>query len=104
MFEFGILRELLDTNYERSSSNVFVVGRPNFPEPGVNAAYDFVPVGFALRAVRRDTPITASSWWCESSAAWILFLVEVFVAPRDHVRSPVPLTRPREAFTRYVFP
>ena len=76
------LRELLDANYERSSGNIFVVGRPNFPEPGLNAAYDFVPVGLARRAVRRDTPITASSWWCESSIAWTS-VAEVFGAKRD---------------------
>ena len=53
MLEFKILRELLAANYERSSGNIFVVGWSNFPAPGVNAAYDFVPVGRQARCASR---------------------------------------------------
>lgn len=64
------LKSFLDANYKTHSRNIFVVGRPNFPEPALDAAYDFVPLGLARRVVRRDTPMALSRWWCESSSAW----------------------------------
>lgn len=64
------LQELLDANYEISSGNIFVVGRPNFPEPSMDAAYDFVPIGLARQAVRRDEVVTTARWVCQSYTAW----------------------------------
>lgn len=62
--------EFLDANFERTAGNIFVVGTPNFPEPAIDAAYDFVPVGLARRAVRRDAPLPMARWSCFSSSAW----------------------------------
>lgn len=64
------LKDFLDANYETHSRNIFVVGRPNFPEPALDAAYDLVPLGLARRVVRREAPMALSRWWCESSSAW----------------------------------
>lgn len=64
------MKEFLDANYDTHSRNIFVVGSPNFPEPALDAAYDFVPVGLARRVVRREEPMALSRWWCESSSAW----------------------------------
>lgn len=64
------LLEFLDANFERTAGNMFMVGTPNFPEPAVDAAYDFVPVGLARRAVRRSAPLPMERWTCFSSSAW----------------------------------
>ncbi|CAB1110766.1 unnamed protein product [Ectocarpus sp. CCAP 1310/34] len=66
------LLEFLDANFDRASGNIFMVGRPNFPEPSMDAAYDFVPVGLARRVVRRlnSAPLPTALWVCHSSKAW----------------------------------
>ncbi|CAN0477837.1 unnamed protein product, partial [Ectocarpus sp. 12 AP-2014] len=66
------LLEFLDANFDRASGNIFMVGRPNFPEPSMDAAYDFVPVGLARRVVRRhnSAPLPTALWVCQSSKAW----------------------------------
>lgn len=66
------LLEFLDANFDRTAGNIFIVGRPNFPEPSMDAAYDFVPVGLARRVVRRlnSAPLSTALWACHSSKAW----------------------------------
>lgn len=70
------LLEFLDANLDRAAGNIYVVGRPNFPEPSMDAAYDFVPVGLARRAVRRQDPLPAALWACHSSKAWAAVAAE----------------------------
>lgn len=72
------LLEFLDANFDHASGNIFMVGRPNFPEPSMDAAYDFVPVGLARRVVRRlnSAPLPAALWVCHSSKAWAIVAAE----------------------------
>lgn len=62
--------EFLDANFDHAAGNIYVVGRPNFREPFMDAAYDFVPVGLASRAVRRRHPLSTALWACHSAKAW----------------------------------
>lgn len=68
--------QFLDANFDRTEGNIFVVGRPNFPEPAMEAEYDFVPVGLAKRAVRRRAPLPTDLWACHSSEAWATVAAE----------------------------
>lgn len=75
------LLEFLDANFDGAAGNIFVVGRPNFHEPSMDAAYDFVPVGLARRAVRRHSslpppPPPTALWACHSSEAWATVAAE----------------------------
>ncbi|CAM9235874.1 unnamed protein product [Ectocarpus sp. 13 AM-2016] len=72
------LVEFLDANFDRASGNIFMVGRPNFPEPSMDAAYDFVPVGLARRVVRRhnSASLPMALWVCHSSKAWAIVAAE----------------------------
>lgn len=70
------LLEFLDANFDRAGGNIYVVGRPNFPEPPMDAAYDFVPLGLARRAVRRRDPLPTALWACHSKKAWAAVAAE----------------------------
>lgn len=77
------LLEFLDANFERTAGNIFVVGAPNFPEPAIDEAYDFVPVGLARRVVRRNAPLPMARWSCYSSNAWAA-VAEEFAADGEN--------------------
>lgn len=72
--------DFLDANYkpyhtfDKSSNgknkNIFVMGRPSFPEPALDSAYELVPVGLVRRVVRRDRPLSTARWTRQSTTAW----------------------------------
>ncbi|CAM9546150.1 unnamed protein product, partial [Scytosiphon promiscuus] len=73
------LLQFLDANFDRAAGNIFVVGWPNFPEPSMDASYDFVPVGLARRVMRRRPslpPPPTALWACHSSEAWAMVAAE----------------------------
>ncbi|CAM9315112.1 unnamed protein product, partial [Hapterophycus canaliculatus] len=73
------LLEFLDANFDRAAGNIFLVGRPSFHEPSMDAAYDLIPVGLSRRAVRRPnslSPPTTALWACHSSEAWAMVAAE----------------------------
>ncbi len=70
------LLQFLDANLDHTEGNIYVVGRPNFPEPAMEAEYDFVPVGLAKRVVRRRAPLSTDLWACHSSTAWATVAAE----------------------------
>lgn len=86
------LLDFLDANYrpshtfdKHSSSknrNIFVVGRPNFPEPAMDSAYELVPVGLVRRVVRRDSPLSTARWVRENSVAWAT-VAQAFAYPEE---------------------
>lgn len=79
------LRELLDANFQRVSGNIFIVGRPSFPDPDMDSAYDLVPVGLVRQVVRRDKPIATASWTALSLSAWDA-VVQAFGSPSEESR------------------
>lgn len=68
--------EFLDANFDRAAGNIYMVGRPNFHEPSMDAAYDYVPVGLASRVVHRRNPPSTALWACHSAKAWAAVAAE----------------------------
>lgn len=99
------LLEFLDANIERFGGNVYVIGRPNFAEPPLEEAYDFVQMGLARRVIRRDAaPLSTASWACQSTVAWsaITTAFRTSVPPDD--RAPAERTQHNKvAVARTVF-
>lgn len=92
------LLDFLDANYKpyhtfdkgsnSKNKNIFVVGRPSFPEPAMDSAYELVPVGLVRRVVRRDRPLSTARWTRQSAAAWVT-VAQAFAFSND-AKSPSP--------------